>query len=83
MGTTRKLEEIGQAMDPITTKKDLALFLKKPENAHKLNNLVQDIRYALMDYQVCTHERLALIVTDVLPRLRSNEICTMKAVSRS
>jgi len=70
-------------MDPITTKKDLALFLRKPENAQKLNSLVQDIRHALMDYQVCTHERLALVVADVLPRLRYDEICTMKAVSRS
>jgi len=70
-------------MDPITTKKDLALFLKKPENAQKLNDLVQDIRYALMDYQVCTHERLALVVADILPRLRCDEICMMKAVSQS
>jgi len=68
-------------MDPITTKKDLALFLKKPENAQKLNNLVQDIRYVLMDYQVCTHETLALVVADILPRLHSNVIGTMKAVS--
>jgi len=56
------LEEIGQAMDPITTKKDLALFLEKPRNAQKLNDLVQDIRYALMDYQVCTHEMLAYLL---------------------
>ena len=41
-------------MDPMTTQKDLALFLKKPENAQKLNGLVQDIRYAVMDYQVCS-----------------------------
>jgi len=70
-------------MDPITTKKDLALFLKKPENAQKLNDLVQGIRYAVMDYQVCAHERLALVVVDVLSRLRSNGIGTMKAVNRS
>jgi len=31
---------------------DLALFLKKAENSQKLNGLVQDIRYAVMDYQV-------------------------------
>jgi len=70
-------------MNPITTKKDLALSLKKPENAQKFNDLVQDIRYALMDYQVCTYERLALVVADVLSRLHSNEIGTMKVVNRS
>jgi len=53
-GIDRRLKEIGQDMDPMTTQKDLALFLKKPENAQKLNGLVQDIRYAVMDYQVCS-----------------------------
>jgi len=38
------------------TQKDLVFFLKKSENAQKLNGLVQDIRYALMDYQVCSPE---------------------------
>jgi len=47
------LKEIGQDMDSMTTQKNLALFLEKPENAQKLNELVQDIRYAMMDYQVC------------------------------
>ena len=60
-------------MDPITTKKDLALFLKKPENARKLNDLVQDIRYALMDYQVRTPRSPALIVGNICPRPRCNE----------
>jgi len=52
-------------MDPMTTQKDLVLFLKKPENAQKLNGLVQDIRYALMDYQVCFPKRPTLVVTNV------------------
>jgi len=41
-------------MDSITTQKDLAPFLNEPENAQKVNGLVQDIRYALMNYQVCS-----------------------------
>jgi len=52
-------------MDPMTTRKDLALFLKKPENAQKLNGLVQDIRYAVMDYQVCSPEGLAPVVANI------------------
>ena len=39
-------------MDSTMTQEDLALFLKNPENAQKLNGIVQDIRYAFMDYQV-------------------------------
>jgi len=36
----------------MTTQEDLALFLRNPGNAQKLNGLVQDIRGALMVYQV-------------------------------
>jgi len=70
-------------MDPITTKKDLTLFLKNPENAQKLNGLVQDIRYALMDYQACVIERPVLVVANVRPRLRCSRISTMRVASRS
>ena len=56
MDTPRKLEEVGQSMNSITTRKDLAHFLRSPENTQKLNSLVEDIRYALMGYQVCTSE---------------------------
>ena len=56
MGIARKLEAIAQDMDSMTIQKDLALFLKKSENAQKLNGLVQDTRYALMEYQVRSSE---------------------------
>jgi len=36
----------------MATQEDLALFLRNPGNAQKLNGLVQDIRDALIDYQV-------------------------------
>jgi len=39
-------------MDPVATQEDLALFLGIPKNAQKVNGLVEDIRDALMDYQV-------------------------------
>jgi len=47
------LEEIGQAMNSMTTQEDFADSLKDPENAQRFNSLVEDIRYALMDYRVC------------------------------
>jgi len=49
---TRKLEEIGQAIGLVATQEDLALFLGIPENALKVNDLVEDVRDALMNYQV-------------------------------
>ena len=45
-------------MNSITTQEDLADFLKDPENAQRWNSLVEDIRYALIDYQVCILKRL-------------------------
>ena len=41
-------------MDSIKTQSDLPGFLNDPENAQRLNTLVEDIRYAFTDYQVCT-----------------------------
>jgi len=40
-------------MGSVATQENLALFLRVPKNAHKLNDVVEDIRDALMDYQVC------------------------------
>jgi len=61
----RQLKEIGQAMGSITTRKDLVPFLKNPENAHKVNGLVEDIRYALIDYQVSSSKRPVLVPANV------------------
>ena len=33
---------------------DLVELLNNPESAQKADDLVEDIHYALMDYQVCT-----------------------------
>jgi len=52
------LKEIGQAIGSMAARNDLANFLENPENAQKLNGLVEDIRYALIDYQVCTFNRI-------------------------
>ena len=54
MGITRKLQEVGQALGSIMTQNDLVDFLNNPENAERVGGLVEDIHYALMDYQVCT-----------------------------
>jgi len=81
MEIARKLEEIGQAVDSMTTQKDLARFLQNPENSQKLNGLVEDIRYALIDYQVRTPKTLAHIASNIHYRLCYNEISTTRAVS--
>ena len=59
-------------MNSITTQGDLVDFLNDPGNAQKLDGQVDDIRYALMDYQVCTHEQSILILSDTCFRLHYN-----------
>ena len=56
------MKEVEQDIDPITTRNDLADFLSNPENAQRIDCLVEDIRYALMEYQVCVPKALSLIV---------------------
>ena len=58
----RRLKEAGQALDSITTREDLAGLLNATGNAQKLNDLVEDLRDALMGYQVCTPEPLAPLI---------------------
>jgi len=69
-------------MNSMTAQKDLAHFLSNPENSQKLNGLVEDVRYALMDYQVRTPKGLTPIVSDIYLRPRYNEISTTRAVNR-
>jgi len=70
-------------MGSITAREDLAGFLDNPENARKLNGLVEGIRYALMDYQVRTPRIPTLQVPDVCLRLRCKGTSMTRAVNRS
>ena len=81
--TTRKLREVGKLMDSTTARKDLPDFLNDPENAQQFSGLVEDIRYALMDYQVCIPKWLVFVISDIRLRLRYNETSTTRAVNRS
>lgn len=80
MEIARKLEEVGRAMDTVIIRNDLADFLNDPENAQRLNGQVEDVRYALIDYQVRTPESLAVIVFNMYHRHHYNETSTTKAV---
>jgi len=54
-------------MGSVAAQEGLTRFLGIPENAQKVNGLVEDIRDALMDYQVWFPKRLALAVADICP----------------
>ena len=80
--TARRLKEVDEAMGSMITQKDLVRFLKNPENAQEFNRLVEDIRFALMDYKVCSPESLALIRFKICHRLRYDETSTTRTASR-
>jgi len=65
MGISRKLEDVRQNLDPMTTQKNIAQFLSNTENSQKLNDLVDDIHEAVIDYQVRTFKGLALSVSNI------------------
>ena len=78
---SRKLKEAKQAMDMMATQDGLTHFLNDPENAQRMNGLVEDIHYALMDYQVCTPKSLAPVVSYIYPRPHYNKTSLTRTVS--
>ena len=65
----------------MTTQKDIAQFLNNTENAQKLNDLVDDIREAVMDYQVRIPNGLALTISNNCLRLPYNGMYITTPVS--
>jgi len=75
------LDDVGKALDPMTSQKDIVQFLNNAENARKLNDLVDDIHEAVIEYQVCTPKALALIELNICFRLPCNKASTTTPVS--
>ena len=53
MGISRKLEDIHQSLTIPAEEGQALEFLVNTENVRKINDLVEDIREALLEYQVC------------------------------
>ena len=53
MGITRKLEDIHQGLTIPAEEGQALEFLTNAENVRKINDMVEDIREALLEYQVC------------------------------
>jgi hypothetical protein len=65
MEITRKLKEIGQALESVIAREDLSIT----KNAWELNGLVGDVRDALMNYQVRTPKLFVCITSNNAPDL--------------
>ena len=49
----RKLDKVLQDLIPLAERGKVTRFLNSTEDTGKLSGLVEDIRDAIMDYQVC------------------------------
>ena len=53
MGIGRKLHDVRRDLAPLEEQGKVEGFFSNSENASKLGGLVEDIRDAMMEYQVC------------------------------
>jgi len=51
-GATRKLEDVSRELTPLAEQGAIVGFFSNIQNADELGRLVEDIRHAIMDYQV-------------------------------
>jgi hypothetical protein len=58
-------------------------FFNNVKNADKLGGLVESIRDAVMDYQVCNQNRLITLTPDIHFRRRYSKISITRAVNSS
>ena len=52
MAVYRKLTRIIENLEPLSKERGLLKFLKNADRANTLNGFVQDLLYAITDYQV-------------------------------
>ena len=53
MRIARKLGDVHQDLASLAEQENITGFLTSAENVQRINGLVEDIREALLDYQVC------------------------------
>ena len=82
--TDRKLQDI---CDTLTKMKEeqrrVEGFFNNTKNGETLNGLVEDIRDAMMEYQVCLRDLSTTRLSDTRASLRCSKISTTRAVDSS
>ena len=77
----RKLGNILQELIPLADQGKVKGFFTNVNNAEVLNGLVENIRDAVMDYQVCIQSKLNTLMSDISFRLPYSKISMNRAVS--
>ena len=81
MNIVRKLEDIHQSLILPVEQVEVTEFLTNTENAQRINNLVEDVHEALMDYQVCMLSCSLPTVSDLCTRPHYNKTSTARVFS--
>ena len=80
MGIARKLGVVHQDLTQLAEQGNILGFLTNTENAQRINDLVEHIREAMMDYQVGVILFISTIPNPCV-RFHCNKIPTAKPVS--
>jgi len=83
MGVCRKLEDVCRDLALLEEQGRVEGFFNNVVNADKLGGVVEDIRDAMMEYQVCIHSLSISATSDFHIRLRYSKISTTKVVGSS
>ena len=77
----RKLGKILQELIPLADQGKVKGFFTNVKNAEVLSGLVENIRDAVMDYQVCSQSKLITLMSDICFRLPCSKISMSKVVN--
>ena len=83
MRVTRKLEDVRQDLAPLEKQENVEGFFNNVKNADKLGGLIEDIRDAMLEYQVCIRDLSIAGTSDVRARLHYSKISTTRVVGSS
>ena len=80
MEFARKLEEVLHELEPLVDQGKVAGFFLNVKNSEKLGGLAEDVRDAMMEYQVCTSPHFIFTTSETCTRPHYRRISTTRVV---
>ena len=78
-----KLDKILKDLNPLAQRGAMTRFLTNAEDVDTLSDMVEDIRDAMMQYQVCPFAASALALSNIHTRHPYNRISSVKTACSS
>jgi hypothetical protein len=83
MGIYRNLEDVRRDLTLLAEQGKVEGFFNNVQNVDKLDGMVEDIRDAMMEYQVCVYGLSVSGTSDVCDRPRYSKISTTRVAGSS